>query len=325
MQRVTEGAATLQLGAGIGYDFSTLRPAGSRVALAQTSAAGPVSFMRLFDALSPCLGAPRNRQIALLRVDHPDCELFVRSCPPWMRLGVAVTDAFMEAVARGTAIPLQWGGTVDARALWEIIMRAAWERGDLAIVFIDVCNAKNPLRYCEALTTLEPTTLAPLPPHGGILGGAVPADVDFTELEVALRALDNAIDKAVYPLPSQGEAAKASRRLAIGLLSPAEPSQWTGLELTLFELSAKLAVERGPFPQFGPPFLKNSSMPKELTNAARKTGVRHGQLVGPSHPDGQDGRFARLLLRQPTWEVFKQTFADAWRQGYQVLVVSVQP
>ena len=42
-----EGAITLQQGGGVGYDFSTLRPRGTRARDAGTIASGPVSFMQV--------------------------------------------------------------------------------------------------------------------------------------------------------------------------------------------------------------------------------------------------------------------------------------
>ena len=46
-----EGAVTMQQGGGIGYDFSTLRPRGTRAKGAGTIASGPVSFMQVWDAM----------------------------------------------------------------------------------------------------------------------------------------------------------------------------------------------------------------------------------------------------------------------------------
>jgi len=46
-----EGAVTMQQGGGIGYDFSTLRPRGTRAQSAGTIASGPVSFMQVWDAM----------------------------------------------------------------------------------------------------------------------------------------------------------------------------------------------------------------------------------------------------------------------------------
>lgn len=75
-----EGALTMQQGGGVGYDFSTLRPAGARARTTGTIASGPVSFMHIWDAMCATLlstGARRGAMMATLRCDHPDIEAFV--------------------------------------------------------------------------------------------------------------------------------------------------------------------------------------------------------------------------------------------------------
>jgi ribonucleoside-diphosphate reductase alpha chain len=57
-----EGALTMQQGGGVGYDFSTLRPRGTRAKATGSIASGPVSFMEIWDRMCarcfpPALGA----------------------------------------------------------------------------------------------------------------------------------------------------------------------------------------------------------------------------------------------------------------------------
>src|SRR6185436_14984321 len=101
------GALTIQQGGGIGYDFSTLRPRGSRAHASGRIASGPVSFMHVWDAMCATLLATSARggaMMATLRCDHPDIEAFVdaKRAPDTLthfNLSVLVTDAFMRAVS----------------------------------------------------------------------------------------------------------------------------------------------------------------------------------------------------------------------------------
>ena len=105
--RLKEGALTMQAGGGTGYDFSNLRPRNSIAHASGRIASGPVSFMRIWDAMCATVmstGARRGAMIASLRCDHPDIEDFVdaKRTPGELQhfnLSVQVTDALMKAVA----------------------------------------------------------------------------------------------------------------------------------------------------------------------------------------------------------------------------------
>ncbi|MEZ5540971.1 MAG: adenosylcobalamin-dependent ribonucleoside-diphosphate reductase [Pseudomonadota bacterium] len=197
-----EGALTMQAGGGIGYDFSTLRPAGSAARASGRIASGPVAFMRVWDAMCDTVlstGARRGAMMASLRCDHPDIEAFIdaKRAAGQLRhfnLSVQVSDAFMQAVADAADWPLlfplepgegadchsvlrEWPGyeapvacrvhaSLPARELWERLMRAAYETAEPGVLFVDRINAGNNLAWRETIHTTNPCGEIPLPPYG---------------------------------------------------------------------------------------------------------------------------------------------------------------
>jgi ribonucleoside-diphosphate reductase alpha chain len=208
--RLKEGALTMQAGGGTGYDFSNLRPRNSVAHASGRIASGPVSFMRIWDAMCATVmstGARRGAMIASLRCDHPDIEDFVdaKRTPGELQhfnLSVQVTDALMKAVEQDKRWPLvfpvdslepdtngetvmrHWTGQreevacriirqVPARTLWERIMRAAYDTAEPGVLFVDRINARNNLAYREQITTTNPCGEIPLPPYGACDLGSV--------------------------------------------------------------------------------------------------------------------------------------------------------
>lgn len=260
MARATEAAATMRMGGGIGYDFSTLRPRGEMIGKLQSHSSGPISFMHIFDSI--CLatsssGHRRGAQMGIMRVDHPDIEEFIhaknnRDKLTGFNISVAVTDAFMEAVASGDEFPLSWNGkvyrTVDAAALWENIMRSTWDWAEPGVVFIDTINRMNNLWYCETIAATNPCSEQPLPPFGACLLGSFnlpkyltkqpvpvgrnPWSFDYDQLRadlpVVIRAMDNVTDKARYPLAEQRAEAYSKRRMGIGVTGLANAGEAMG-------------------------------------------------------------------------------------------------
>ena len=255
-----EGAVTMQQGGGVGYDFSTLRPHGTRAATAGTIASGPVSFMDVWDAMCATIqstGARRGAMMATLRCDHPDIVAFIdaKRRPERLRhfnLSVQVTDAFMQAVADDAPWPLVFPAAARpgadatmARALWQRLLRASYDTGEPGVLFIDRINRMNNLRYCEHITATNPCGEVPLPPYGACDLGAInlarlvrdpftPGARLDTARAVALagtavRLLDNVIDASRFPLPQQQEAVHRARRVGLGITGLADALLMLGL------------------------------------------------------------------------------------------------
>ena len=336
MQRATEAAATMRMGGGIGYDFSSLRPRGSMIKKLESRSSGAVSFMDIYDAVCRCTassGHRRGSQMGVLRVDHPDIVEFIHAKNNEHKLtgfnmSIAVTDEFMNAVISGEPFALRFAGEiyrlVDARELWEAIMRSTWDWAEPGVLFIDQINRMNNLYYCETIAATNPCGEQPLPPFGccllgsfnlvkyvkprgdklleDIFGDKYHFDWDqFAEdIPHVVRAMDNVIDKTIYPLPEQEREQRAKRRMGIGVTGLANALEALGLSYgspeflerqevilstlvnTAYHASTELAAEKGAFPLYDKRYLQGSFI-KTLTpyvqEQIQKHGIRNSHLT----------------------------------------------
>ena len=334
MDRAWEAAQTMRMGGGIGYDFSTLRPRGALIRKLQSHSTGPVSFMRIFNEVCLCTssaGHRRGAQMGVLRVDHPDIVEFINSkhdntTLTGFNISVAITDEFMEAVDRGSSFALRFQGEVyqevDARELWEAIMRSTWDWAEPGVLFIDTINRLNNLHYCETIAATNPCGEQPLPPFGACLLGSFnlikylrPKTVrtlteakwafDWDQLAhdipAVVRAMDNVVDRARYPLPQQEHEAKSKRRMGLGVTALANAAEALGLPYgtpqfrefeervlafianNCYRASAFLAQQKGAFPLFDQErYLKGKFIERldgDVQDLIRKFGIRNSHLT----------------------------------------------
>ena len=252
-----EAALTMQQGGGIGYDFSTIRPRGAEVKGVAADASGPLSFMDVWDAMCRTImsaGSRRGAMMATMRCDHPDIEQFITAKQDSARLrmfnlSVLVTDPFMAAVKADGPWELKFDGkvyhTVNARDLWNRIMRATYDFAEPGVIFIDRINAMNNLNYIETIAATNPCGEQPLPPYGACLLGSVnlarlverpfepQAMMNFDKLDTlvrtAVRMMDNVVDASRFPLPQQAEEARNKRRIGLGVTGLADALLMLGL------------------------------------------------------------------------------------------------
>ena len=261
-EALKEGALTMQQGGGVGYDFSTLRPRGSRARTTGMVASGPVSFMHVWDAMCGTIlasGARRGAMMGTLRCDHPDIGEFIdaKRRPDALRyfnLSVLVTDAFMKAVEDDANSPLVFPAangaagiveTTPARRLWKQLCESAYATAEPGVLFIDRINAANNLGYCETLSATNPCGEEPLPPYGACNLGSInlaafvaepfaaDANLDFRAIaataQLAARFLDDIIDISGFPLPRQRDEARRMRRVGLGITGLADALVMLGL------------------------------------------------------------------------------------------------
>ncbi|MBI2524796.1 MAG: vitamin B12-dependent ribonucleotide reductase [Candidatus Rokubacteria bacterium] len=177
-------------------------------------------------------------------------------------------------------------GRLSAREVFDRIVRAAWRTGDPGMIFLDRINASpaNPTPELGLIEATNPCGEQALGPNDACNLGSVnvsrlvrePApegwSIDWDELEhvvrLAVRFLDDVIEVNPYPLPQIDAMVKANRRIGLGIMG------WADLLFTLgipydsqealdlaerlmafvndkaHDQSARLAEERGPFPNW---------------------------------------------------------------------------
>jgi len=328
-EMLKEAALTMQQGGGIGYDFSTIRPRGAEVKGVAADASGPLSFMDVWDAMCRTImsaGSRRGAMMATMRCDHPDIEAFIeaKKDPARLRmfnLSVLVTDPFMDAVKADGPWDLVFGGkiyhTVQARDLWNKIMRNTFDFAEPGVIFIDRINAANNLSYCETIAATNPCGEQPLPPYGACLLGSINlatlvtdpfeagAKLDLTALDslvrLAVRMMDNVVDASRFPLPQQAEEARNKRRIGLGVTgladallmlrqrygsvdAAAQTEAWMkAIARAAYLASVELAREKGPFPLFdAEKYLASGNMQAmddDVRDAIREYGIRNALLT----------------------------------------------
>jgi ribonucleoside-diphosphate reductase alpha chain len=321
----------LSMGGGVGYDFSKLRPSNDLVSSCNGPAGGPVKFMELFNTQGKIMsstGGRRSAQMGVLRIDHPDIESFIRAKQDGtslsaFNLSVGITDKFMEAVISDNPFVLTFGGdiykTVQARSLWNLIMRSNWDWAEPGVLFLDTINRMNNLSYCETISATNPCGEQVLPPNNCCLLGSFNLTKYLTkmaggfyfeyasfksDIPIIVEAYDNLVDLATYPKPEQRKEECSKRRMGLGVTGLANTMsimgypygsekflEFTGkilqtLTLTAYDTSITLAEDRGQFSQLDNHIEEyvsspfiQSNLPPEFIERIRKNGIRNSHLI----------------------------------------------
>lgn len=294
-----------QSGGGTGFSFSRLRPKDDVVATTHGIASGPVSFMRIFNTSTDVIkqgGTRRGANMGILRVDHPDILEFIQAKRHPQELtnfniSVGVTDAFMQAVARGRDYPLINPRTnkvvrrVSAQMVFDALIEAAWTSGEPGIIFLDQINRTQPTPAVGEIEATNPCGEQPLLPYESCVLGSInlskfvagPEQTRHIEYErlaetigLAVRFLDNVIDMTRFPLEAIAEVTTRNRKIGLGVMGFAdllillnipydsEEALKLGESLMRFvrehahQASADLARARGVFPNYAKSRLKES-------------------------------------------------------------------
>lgn len=280
-------------GGGTGFSFSRLRPKDDSVKSTKGVSSGPVSFMSVFDAATETIkqgGMRRGANMGILRVDHPDIMDFIYAKQDKTKLtnfnlSVGITEDFMKSVKSGSEYDLltprerKKVGSKNAKAVFDEMVRLAWEGGDPGIIFLDRINNANPTPAEGEMESTNPCGEQPLLPYEScnlgsvnlvkfIRSGVIDWDGLRETCRIAVRFLDNVIEMNNYPIPQIDAMTKKNRKIGLGIMGWADMLVLMNIpynsdkaialaeEVMKFirdegrKMSVELAEERGSFPGF---------------------------------------------------------------------------
>lgn len=314
-QTLRDAALIQQTGGGNGFSFSRLRPAGAMVQTSAGNATGPVGFLKVYDHAFGEIaqgGTRRGANMAVLRVDHPDVESFI-TCKinenqiTNFNISVGITDAFMQAVkddtewalrfpdltemkqkgfngtleqAEAAGIKINTYKTVNARELFNKIVKQAHHNGEPGVLFLDAANRTNPVPHLYPLEATNPCGEQWLGPYENCCLGSINLNehcgpdgtVDWELLKqstiTSTRFLDDVVESNAYvpAVPQLTQAAHNARRIGLGIMGLADLMYHVGVRYGSKEgqefgaqvmefvryhamiTSIELAKERGAFP-----------------------------------------------------------------------------
>jgi len=247
------GAIIHKTGGGTGYNFSQIRPKGSRVQSTDGVASGPVSFMGIFNTATEVIrqgGRRRGANMGILNVWHPDILSFLMLKTQEgdianFNTSVMVNEKFMDLVSRKRydevwIIHPSSGESITVGQIWSGIVDGIWKNGEPGILFYEEINRHNPLPGLGIIDTTNPCGEQPLLPYescvlGSINLAAFVHDGILNEhqlngtVRTAVRFLDKVIDKNIYPIPAIEEATKKTRKIGLGLMGVHDALLMTGL------------------------------------------------------------------------------------------------
>lgn len=139
MDVAKQAALSLKSGAGVGYNFSTIRPKGAFVHGAGAETSGVISFMEIYDKTCNTImsaGGRRGAQMATLHVEHPEIRSFITAKREDgilrnFNLSVLPTDKFMHAVENNENIDLWFWEKTDLEQIPEGAQGAYIKAGDI--------------------------------------------------------------------------------------------------------------------------------------------------------------------------------------------------
>ena len=237
-------------------------------------------------------GRKDSRQYAIVRARHYMSEEWVQEVilDELERNGgsIALEDSVLVTMNEALAIAKNEGAivkTVRARELFDKIVESAWDSGDPGFINFDEINRRHPVWYLGEISATNPCSESPLLPWEPCNLGSINLEkfivndpggpiIDVERLErvirIAVRFLDNVIDRNMHPIRQIREANLRTRKIGLGVMGLARLLARLGIRYdspegvalswaladfisrVAYDESIRLAGIRGVFPAFDP-------------------------------------------------------------------------
>lgn len=315
-----ENAFLAKYGGGIGTDWSSLRGQNAPLQASGLRSSGVIPFLKVMDAETIAISrnaARRGAAAAYLRVDHPDIEDFLELRKPTggdpdrrclnLNHGVVLTDAFMEAVEKGTTYDLidphykTVSKTLNATDVWRKILTLRAETGEPYMLFIDTVNRAVPKHHAEKGLWVRQSNLCTeivLPTNEERTAVCCLGNLNLEEYEewkgeidrvvaMCVKALDNNLETFCEVAPAKEyakaiRAVKGERSIGLGVMGYHGYLMSRSLP---FESVAARAVNKEIF----------SAIQQAAKKASRELALERGLPL-----DGGEQRNSYILSIQPT-------------------------
>ncbi|MEJ2770886.1 MULTISPECIES: adenosylcobalamin-dependent ribonucleoside-diphosphate reductase [unclassified Stygiolobus] len=209
-------------------------------------------------------------------------ELEERGGSVYLDESIIITVDEALAIAEKEGAIVKW---VNAKDLFDEIVKGAWDSGDPGLLFIDTINRRHPVWYLGKIQATNPCGEEPLLAWESCNLGSINLEKFVVErngkpvidweglaetIRYGVRLLDNVIDANRYPLKQIEEATKRTRKVGLGVMGLARMLIKLGIQYDsidavylsyqlakfiyyhAFKTSIELAKEKGVFPAYDP-------------------------------------------------------------------------
>ncbi len=235
-QTLKDASQLQQVGAGLGFDFSSLRPAMTPTKRTQGVSSGPVEFLKVYDTAFGIIQQQKRHgaNMGMMSVEHPDVLDFIRAKEREgeirnFNISIQLTDKFMKAVDESPNEQwyCEWRGEktkprkvirsengvvveseeidITAKEIFDEIVEYAWLNGEPGIFFIDEVNKhSNPLPGLGRITCTNPCGEQPLHPYDNCNLGSINLsvfvknrEIDWEDLKKSTRTAVRMMDNVI--------------------------------------------------------------------------------------------------------------------------------